>query len=124
MRQGGRIPQYFALDGDQYPQQAIRNESRDYPAPAALRQPSVRTQQAAIEIRSTYPGPDEEVGRVQQHPVGLHVERSEFEPAARSEIEPRRNIDDGGDRDEKQGEFGGDRVYPPHRPKDRVAEPG
>src|ERR1700716_530784 len=124
MRQHGGIPQYFALDVDQYPEQEIRNESRGQPAPAALGQPSVRTQQAAIEIRSTYPSPDVEVGRVQQHPAGLHVERSEFEPAARSEVEPRRNIDDGGDRDEKQVEFGGVLVAAQRHPIDRIEEAG
>src|SRR3954449_9127137 len=64
MRQYRGISQYLALDGDQHPQQAIGHERRDNPAPAALCQPSFRAQHAAVEIRSTYSSPDEEVGGI------------------------------------------------------------
>src|ERR1700719_2523527 len=64
-----------------------------------------RTKKPAIEIGRADTRASEEVGRIQQHAPGLNVERPKLEPAARSEVDPRRNVNDGGDRQEKQEEF-------------------
>ena len=65
LRLNRRIIKYFALDVNHYPQQTVRNERHGDPAPAALRQPPIRTQHTALDIRRTDAGGDEEIRGIQ-----------------------------------------------------------
>ena len=123
-RQQHRIAQDFALDVDQQPHQAIRDERQQRPVTGTRGQLAVRRQQPAIHMHDADAGAEEEIARIEQHAAMLDRERPELEPAAGAEVNSPGNVERGGDGKHHDEEFPGPLVTVQRQAVDRLEQGG
>ncbi len=124
VRQRRRVAQYFALDEDKPPQQAIRNDRQHHPVPADLCHPAVYSEQPPVHCRNADAGAEKEVARIEHDAPVLDRERPELEPIAWAIDHQPGNVERSGDGQHDREELRGPASAAQREAIDRIEQVG